>query len=162
MARVAVLIALEIVLSRFLSISTPLSKIGFAFVPIAVCGFMFGPVWAAAAGAISDVIGAALFPSGPFFPGFTLTAALSGAVFGLFLYNSKYRIARIVCATLINCLVLSLLLNTLWLTIITGSSFAALMTTRVVQNAIMAPVQFTVLLIISKPLESYKRKFLSR
>ena len=81
----ALLTALEIVLSRFLSISAWNTKIGFAFVPVVIAALLLGPVWAGIAAALADFLGAVLFPVGPYFPGFTLTAFLMGAVYGLFL-----------------------------------------------------------------------------
>ncbi len=159
--QVALLIALEIVLSRFLSIATPIMKIGFGFVPIAICGMMFGPVWAGVAGAAADIIGATLFPIGAFFPGFTLSAALTGIVFGLFLYKKKGGWPQLVAAVAINCLGISLLLNTFWLTILVGKGFMALLPTRILQNMIMIPVQFMVLRLLQKPVELFAKKLLA-
>ena len=48
----AFLIAMEIILTRFCSINTPILRIGFGFLPVAMMGIMFGPVWAAAGYAI--------------------------------------------------------------------------------------------------------------
>ena len=39
---IGVLIAMEVILSRFLSINAPSVKIGFAFVPCALCAVLFG------------------------------------------------------------------------------------------------------------------------
>jgi ECF transporter S component (folate family) len=156
---VSLLIALEVVLSRFCSIATPVMKIGFGFVPVAVCGMMYGPAWAAIAGALADITGASLFPVGPFFPGFTVSAALTGAVFGLFLRKQQGNWLQLAGAVGVNCLGVSLLLSTFWLTIITSSSFWALLPTRVIQNIIMIPVQFIVLRIIKKPVSLYAEKF---
>ena len=78
----AVLIALEIVLNRFLSINTPVVKIGFSFVPIAIAGMLFGPIPAAIVAALADLLGAALFPTGTIFLGITLTAFLKGINWG--------------------------------------------------------------------------------
>ncbi len=89
LVNVALLVAMEVVLARFLSINTPIVRIGFGFVPIAICGMLYGPMMAGVAGAMSDIIGAVLFPTGAYFPGFTVSAALTGIVFGLFLYNRK-------------------------------------------------------------------------
>jgi ECF transporter S component (folate family) len=162
LANVALLIALEVVLSRFLSISTPIVKIGFSFVPIAFCAIMYGPVWAGVAAALGDIIGATLFPIGAFFPGFTLSAALTGVVFGLFLYNRKGNWAQLVGAVSINCIGISLLLSTFWLTIITGTSFWVLLPTRIVQNLIMIPAEFIVLRLLQKPVGIYIRKEFAR
>lgn len=155
---VAILIALEVVLSRFLSISTSIVKIGFSFVPIAICAMMYGPVWAGIAGAIADFIGATLFPIGAYFPGFTLSAALTGVVFGLFLYKKKGNWAQLAGAVLINCVVISLLLSTYWLTILWGDSFLVLLPTRIIQNLVMIPIQFIVLRLLQRPVAIYIKR----
>jgi ECF transporter S component (folate family) len=157
MIYVAMLIAVEVVLSRFCSIATPIMKIGFGFAPLAVCGMLFGPIWAALAGGLADAIGAILFPIGPFFPGFTLSAALSGAVFGLFLHGNGKTFTHLISAVAINIIFLSMLLSTYWLTIITGSSFLALLPTRAIQGAIMAPVQLVTLALL-RPVAVYVDK----
>ena len=79
-AQLAILVAMEVVLSRFLSINIWSNKIGFAFVPVAVTAMLYGPLTTGLTAAAADLIGALLFPSGPFFPGFTLTAFLGGVV----------------------------------------------------------------------------------
>ena len=89
LACIAMLSAMQVVLSRFLSIQTPVVKIGFGFVPVMFAGALYGAGGGALAGALSDVVGALLFPSGSYFPGYTLTAALSGAVF-LYFYEGSY------------------------------------------------------------------------
>ena len=72
-----ILIALNIILSRFLSINLWNLKFGFTFVSIFVAAYFYGAGFAATVAGIADVIGALLFPSGSFFPGFTLTALLT-------------------------------------------------------------------------------------
>ena len=66
-----VLVAMEVVLSRFVSISTWNMKIGFAFIPVAAAAILLGPVEAAVCGGLADFLGATLFPIGTYFPGFT-------------------------------------------------------------------------------------------
>ena len=141
LVQTALLIALEIILSRFLSISTPIVKIGFSFLPIAVIAILHGPFYAAAGWALADIIGALLFPIGGYFPGFTLTALLSGLVYGVALHRHDKNIWRTVTAVLLVLLLLDLGLNTLWLVIITGKGYLALLPTRVVKCVIMLPIQ---------------------
>ena len=88
-AVVGLLLALEIILSRFCSYSVWNSKIGFAFIPVVICAMLYGPVYSAILSGLADFLGAILFPIGAYFPGFTLTATLIGAVFGLFLYSGS-------------------------------------------------------------------------
>lgn len=150
-AVMGVLVAMEIVLSRFLSISAWNIKIGFSFVPLVLAAMLLGPVKAGIVGALGDFLGATLFPIGPYSPGFTLTQFLMGVVFGIFLYK-KQNPAKITAAVAINQLVLSLLLNTYWISKLFGSPFRPLLITRIWQTAVLVPVQLLVILIISKVL----------
>ena len=150
------LIALEIVLSRFLSINAWNLRIGFSFVPIAVAAMLFGPIPAGIVAAVADVLGATLIPTGPFFPGFTLTAFLTGAALGIFLYPKQAPV-RILFAVATNQLILSLLLNSFWISVLYGSPFLPLLGTRVIQTAILIPVQFVVIGLISQALVRMKK-----
>lgn len=132
---IAMLSAMQVVLSRFLSIQTSVVKIGFGFVPVMFAGALYGVGGGALAGALSDVIGALLFPSGSYFPGYTLTAALSGAVYGWllhrrydiaqlppkecgkgrFLFALRHGLVRILLAYVVTTLSVTLALNTFWI-----------------------------------------------
>ena len=153
----AVLVALEIVLNRFLSINTPVVKIGFAFVPIAMAGIMFGPIPAAVVAALADLLGAFLFPTGTIFLGITLTAFLKGICWGLFLYK-KQSVPNIIMAVVVDQLVLSYLLNSFWLSILMGTPYTTLLATRIVQTAILVPVEFAVVFAISGALGKFGKK----
>ena len=67
----ALLLALTIVLSRFLSFNTSLLSIGFSFVPMILAAIWLGPKYAAIICGLADLIGALLFPFGTYFIGFT-------------------------------------------------------------------------------------------
>lgn len=153
----AVLVSAEIVLSRFLSFSTWNLKIGFAFVPVVLAAMLLGPVRAAIVGGMADFLGAILFPIGAYFPGFTLTAALVGLVYGLFLYK-KQTFLRVLCAVGINQLILSLFLNTYWISVLYDSAYQALLVTRLTQCAILIPVQIGVIWLMIKTAMGYLRK----
>lgn len=137
---IALLIALEIVLSRFLSISTPIVKIAFSFVPLSMLAMLYGPFYACTGAAIADIIGAMLFPIGPYFPGYTLTAALTGLAYGLLLYQHPKSWGRILTAVLIVTLLLNLGLNTVWIQMTTGKAYLALLLPRVVKSLTMVPI----------------------
>ena len=89
MVTCAALIAAAIVLSRFSSINVWNLKIGFTFVPVFIAAYLYGPIGGAVVGGIADFIGAILFPIGAYFPGFTLTCVITGAVYGLLLHKKQ-------------------------------------------------------------------------
>ena len=146
---IGVLIALEVILSRFLSINIWSNKIGFAFVPCALCAVMLGLVPTVILELLADLLGATLFPSGAFFPGFTLTAVLRGFSYGLLL-GKRQTPWRILAVVLFNNLVLSLVLNSLWISILYGSPIEALIVARVIQCLVLIPVEFVVITAIVK------------
>lgn len=137
---IGLLTALHIVLSRFLSINAWNIKIGFAFVPVFLAAWAYGPVPAAAVGALGDFLGAVLFPIGPYFPGFTLSCALTGVIFGLLLHKEQ-TLPRIVAAVVLNQFGVSLLLSSFWISILYGSPYTVLLGTRVIQSAILTGVE---------------------
>ena len=153
----ALLTAMEIVLSRFLSFAVWNMKIGFAFVPVVIAAILLGPIKAAIIAALADFVGAILFPIGAYFPGFTLTTALMGLVFGLFLHE-KQSLPRVIGAVSINQLVLSLCLNTLWISILYDSVFTPLLVTRLTQCAVLIPVQILVIGIMTKTFGAYLQR----
>ena len=134
------LIALQVVLSRFLSINLQFLKIGFSFIPIMFSGYLYGASGGVVVAVVSDLIGALLFPSGAFFPGFTATAALSGLIYGIS-FGGKCTTAKVVSGVITEQVVCGLLLNTWWLSLMYGSSFKALLLTRVWQIVVMIFVE---------------------
>ena len=142
----AMIITLDVIFTRLLAINTPLMKIGFGFAAVALAAMMFGPIWAMFTAALGDFVGSMIFPVGPFFPGFTLTAALTGLIFGLCLYNKRGSKLRPIIAAALNCLLVTLIANTALIAYISGNDYSVLFTTRIVQFLVMFPVQSLVLL----------------
>lgn len=146
---IGMLTALEIILNRFLSINAWNIKIGFSFVPVVIAAVLFGPIAGGAVGALGDLLGALLFPIGPYFPGFTATAFMTGVVFGLFLHK-KQTIPRIAASVLINQLFFSFIVNSFWISILYGSPFVPLLATRIVQVIIVGAVEFIGITAVTK------------
>lgn len=146
-------------------------RISFTFIPVAVAAILFGPTPAALLGALIDVLGALLAPSGVFFPGYTLTAMVQGLIYGLFLYEqpgeerepcTRQDVLRVVGAVLVYTLVCSLGLNTLWISITSGSPFLPLLSTRLVQAAVMTPLQLAVIGLLVPTLRRLRGKLLPK
>ncbi len=87
----ALLIAMAILFRRVLTIHLPIGIVSLAGFPIIMAGFLYGPLSGALVGAISDVLGFPLWPTGPYSPFFTLTAALTGFIPALFIYKARVR-----------------------------------------------------------------------
>lgn len=159
LAHVGLLVAVEVVLSRFLSISTFNLKIGFGFIPVAIAAVLYGPMWGAVTAGLADFLGAVLFPIGPYFPGFTLTAMLMGASFGFFLYRERGgSLGRVIAAVAINRIPLSLGLNTLWISVLYGKGFMALLPGRVLQEAVLIPIQVIAIWFITQKLPQFIKR----
>ena len=147
---VALLTAIEIILSRFLGISTPILKISLSFIPLSLIAMMYGPVYSTAAGAIADFIGAILFPVGMYFPGYTLTAALTGLTYGFFLHKKEKSWANILIAVIIVNIMWRLGLNSFWVHMTTGKAVVAIMMPRIVKNLLMIPIETVVIKLVGE------------
>lgn len=111
----ALFTALQIVVNRLLSIRLPFVTIGLGFVPNTLVAIMYGKYVSMAVSGISDMLGAILFPIGAFFPGYTLTALISGYIRGAGFYEKELSFKRIFATVMINQTLTSLLLNTFWI-----------------------------------------------
>ena len=145
----AVLVAMDVVLTRFLSINAWNTRIGFGFVPMVIAAMMYGPLPAGIVAALADFIGAILFPTGPYFPGFTFSVFLMGIVFGLFLYKDR-SLWRIIVSVLITQFIISLFLTTYWIHVLYGAKYVPLLATRVVQSAIISGAQIIVIPLLAQ------------
>ena len=155
---IAMLTALEVVLSRFLSIPIGnILKFGFNFVPICVAAYLYGPVASVMVGAAGDLLGALLFPTDTIFYGFTITAALTGAVFGFFL-NKKYSFLRILFSVLIVQLVLTIFLDALWFNLYYGNPYFVAVVTRSIKAGVMIVVQCITLNLILPIMDRIRRQ----
>lgn len=145
---IGILVAMEIILARF-SIHTWNLKIGFSFIPVVVAAIFYGPVTAGLVGAIGDIMGYILFPVGAYFPGFTLTAFVTGMIFGFFLRKSQ-SVLNVVLAVLCVQIFVSQFMTTYWISFLYGSPYWALFATRIYQTAAMIAVEIISTLLIVK------------
>ena len=156
----SLLVAITIILSRFLSISTPIIKIGFSFVPLTIAGIMYGPKYTMIIAVISDLVGVTLI-TGDFFPGFTVTTALVGLLYGKFLYNKPKSIKNIIICTIIVNLV-ELVLNTCNIYLLSGYGFMATLPARALKAALMVPIKAFVIYNVSYAIVNMKNMVVNR
>ena len=162
----SLLLAILIILSRFVSIKTQILVISISFIPIMMSAIWLGPKYSMLIAALGDFIGAILFPFGPYFPGFTLSAAISGLVYGIFLYNNGEKlndgklIARLIISSLIVLGIVNIFITSLWIHLLYGKAYLVIMTGRVITQAIMLPVQVITIYIIEKFSRTCLKKYL--
>ena len=112
------LAALAIVLSMVASIQLgPYIKIGFSGLPTRIVEFLFGPA----------------------------VGCLFGGALDLLKYRRPVSIKRIVIAEFFVKLVINCGLNTLWISMLYGKGFIALLGPRVIKNVIMLPIDSFIL-----------------
>jgi ECF transporter S component (folate family) len=163
----AMLLALLIVLSRFLSVNLFFIKISFGFVATMLCAIWLGPVYSTIVAGLGDLIGAYLYPFGAYFPGYTLSAILAGFIYGLFLYkktSNKYTdrqfiVRLIVCTTIIN-LLINGGLNTLWLYMTLSDTSKIIIPIRIAKQLIFIPIQVIMIFLLEKKLRKTTDEYL--
>ena len=144
--------ALTVLLTYVFAVQTPFVRFSFGFLPLALYGALAGPWRAALVAAAADLIGVSLFGTGAFFPGFTLSALLVGAVYGASFHGRLLTIWRVALTFLFVDTAVHLVLNTLWLYLLYGKGVAALLASRVPKIVLCYPLRVAMFLIVSRPL----------
>ena len=115
-------------------------RIGFSGLPNQVVDCLFGPAVGAIFGAALDIIKWFIKPTGDFFPGFTISAALGGIIYGFAFYKKKISLVRVFIAHLIVSVFVNVGLNSLWLKILYDQAIMVMLPGRILKNAIMLPI----------------------
>ncbi|VBB06721.1 ecf transporter substrate-specific component [Lucifera butyrica] len=148
----AMFISLTIVLTHILAIQTPFIRIDLAFLPVAVYSLLFGPFAGAVVAAVADILGCLLFSPGLFFPGFTLSAFVSGIIYGLYFFKRKITLSNIIGASLTVFLLIDVVMNTLWLSILYHKAAQTFITGRIIKGLLMLPVHVILIYMVCQRL----------
>lgn len=140
MTAAAMLLAITVVLGFYRLQLTEYIRIGFDSISKELTGMLFGPVIGCMVGGLSDLISYIIKPIGGFFPGFTVSAMAGGIIYGTILYKRPLSFKRVIAANSVVTVVVNLLLNTYWLTLLYGDAFFALLPARAVKQLIMLPI----------------------
>ncbi len=116
-------------------------RVKFTFFVMAMGSAVYGPIMGLLVGGVSDVIGYLLFPSGAFFPGYTLSSMLGGLVYGLFLYRKKITVLRIFGAKFLVNYFINVFLGSLWSQMLFGKGYLYYLTVSLVKNTVLLPVE---------------------
>lgn len=151
MVTVAMLIALNVVLTIFVDIPIPLGdniRIRFDFLAEIVFCMIGGPIIGVAGGMAGDLVSYLCHPTGPFFPGYTLSAMIACLIYSLFFFRSRITIVKIaICKLLINMLV-NVLLGSVWSMIIGKYGYLFYLGKSVIKNSIMLPIEIVLMILV--------------
>ncbi len=123
-------------------------RIGFSDLPGMAVSALFGPAVGGVFWGMLDIIKYLVAPTGPFFPGFTLSAVINGMIFGFVLYHKNLTIKRVLAAQFISKLIISVGLNTFWLSVLYDNLFIVMLPVRIVTALVMLPIDSMITFMI--------------
>lgn len=164
-ANLGVLTAVSIVLTRVFGFIIPVAGVGalrisFGEIPLILAGIIFGPWAGAVTGVASDLIGYAINShGGAFFPGFALSAALTGLIPGLLLHKCRENLLwwQVGVTVLLTDLVTGVFLNTLWLTILYGKGFFVILPARLLARLVTLPIFTLAVFLVNRAYQAYRQ-----
>ncbi|MCK8606513.1 folate family ECF transporter S component [Apilactobacillus ozensis] len=146
---IGMLMALSFIISKF-SINTQFISISPAFIITAIIGISYGPVWGASVAGISDIL--FTFINGQmYYPGFTISAILTGFLYGMFLYKNKnVKFLHVLICQLIIVICVYTILNTMWLTLFYNIPWKTIIVARIIKQFVATPIQIAIIFLILK------------
>ena len=161
------LLALYIVLSRFISIKTQIVVISFSFIPIIISAILLGPKYTLLIAALGDFLGATLFPFGAYFVGFTILEGLTGLIYGLFLHNKdlcfyekKRFLIRLILSSFINLIVIGIFITGFMISTLYGQAYILIITSRAITKIVMLFVQVILMYALNNKIINSAKKYL--
>jgi len=149
----AMFTAISVILSSFLKIQlTDSIRISLAPAIIMVAGSVLGPAWGAGIGFVTDFLSYIIAnrASGAYFPGYALTMALYGLLAGLLFYKRHSGYIKIILSTIGIQTLCSLVINTLWTSVMYGSPYIVMLATRLPTTYISCALYVAVMCFVVK------------
>jgi ECF transporter S component (folate family) len=148
------LIALNIVLSRFITIPGIINFGGF---PIIFAGIVLGPVIGGIVGAVGDIVSFIIKPTGSFMPHFVLTSALTGIIPGILMNIPKadvhkFSFWRIFLCIFVGQVTTSVLMVPYFRNILFGHPLSITMTKAAIKQAVNIPVYSILIKVLAESL----------
>ncbi len=160
-AYAALLTAISIIFTRVLGTTVPIGgalalRLSFGEIPIIFSGLLLGPVFGGATGFMADIIGYLINPmGGAYFPGFTVSAMLTGMIPGLFALlrqREEWTWLSLLGVITITDLIANIFLNTYWLTLYFDKPFLVFLPTRIITRFVLIPVYVMIINMLTKML----------
>ncbi len=131
-------------------------RLGFGNVPLILSGLALGPLAGAMTGLVSDLLGVMINSHGAaIHPGFTLSSILTGALPALIValsHKKRSSLFNVVASNIAVLIIVSLTLNTYWLSQLQGQAYLVLLPARAVSSLFIATVTTLIIYPLMKSL----------
>lgn len=154
-ANTGILLAIAIVLGNFSISVGNYIRVSFYILPQQVVCYLYGPATGILFGILSDILRFIIKPSGPFFPGFTISSMLYGIIYGFFLYKSKLTYKRLIISHLLSSICINMLLNTYWLSVLYVQSYSVLLPVRILKELLILPIEILISIFVFKHIKRF-------
>ena len=152
----AVMIAMQIILSRYVGIQTQFVQTSLGFLPIAVTSAVCGPVYGAMCAFISDFLGVVLAGTNVYSPLFTINYVLYALFYSFFLYKKERSVKNIVLSVVLQTVLVAIPLTPLWLYVYynfvlgTPKAFELMSVQQIIVRLIEIPVKIVILIPVCR------------
>ncbi|MBQ4137827.1 MAG: folate family ECF transporter S component [Clostridia bacterium] len=152
----AMLVAMQIILSRYVGIQSAFFQTSFGFVAIATASAVLGPLWGAACAFVADFLGVMLAGTGAYFPLFAINEIAYALLYGVFLHTPRRSPLRVVLCVIIQCVFVAIPLTPIWLYVYfkyvvgTPQAFSLIFTQKITVSLIEMPIKMAVLIPLSQ------------
>ena len=124
-------------------------KIYFSFLVISLGCYVYGPAVGILVGFANDTLGFLISSFGePYFPGYLITAMLSGLIYGTLLYRQRITVLRLVVVRLVINYGSNVLLGSVWKAMLYGKGYYYYFTTGLVKNTTMLPLEVLLMVLM--------------
>ncbi len=148
----AVLTALRVAIKSIAIPVGPNLNITFGFFVNSIGSMIYGPVMAILTSAVSDTLGAILFPTGTYFFPYIFEEIAGGVVFALFFYRTKITTLRIILGrfsvTMVCNIILSPIITYWYYLVYMGTSYHILSLPRMIKNWALFPLQCLAMVLL--------------
>ena len=150
----SILVAMQIVLSRYIGVQSQFFQSSFGFVPIACASALLGPLWGSVVAFIADFIGVTIAGTGAYFPLFGVKEILYALIFAAFLYKRKPSAIKAALCVVVQTVFVAIPLTPLWLYIYfsmlgTTKAFSVIFMSKITASLIELPIKAAVLIPLS-------------
>lgn len=142
----ALLLASHIAVSLFYIPVGENLRIYFTYIIVITVAVIYQPTTAVIYALIEDLLAFYLYPTGPFFMGYTLTAVAAMLIYSFFL-RQKISLKRIILAKVSVNIFVNILLNSLWSKILYHNAYLYYVANSIIKNTVLLPLE--ILIIVS-------------